>query len=159
MNPKINCKNLVRQLLPPHKRQSVRLTLLQSFVFPLQSLFDSFDKWRNDYRMRVNVNSQVMVLEGYLRKKYNESTGIKLATFNNGLLNAGLESEGTTMMVWFGLVNEDVTKGIPLKDEVRDNFEDSDFVIYIPPGIDKLQVESDIEKYKLALVTFKIIQQ
>lgn len=158
MNPKINYKNLIRQLLPPHKRQPLRLTFLQGLITPLQTLFDSFNTYRDDSRMMVNVNSQVMVLEGYLRKKYKEPIGIKVSTFNNGLLNVGLESEGTTMLVWISLSNEDSMKNIPLKDELRDKFQDADFVIYIPAGVDKLQVEADIEKYKLALITYKIIQ-
>lgn len=159
MIPKANYRNLVRQLLPPHKRQPFRLTFLQGLIVPLQSLFDSFDTYRNDSRMMFNVNSQVKVLEGYLRKKYNEPLGIKVATFNAGLLNVGLEIEGETMMVWFGLSSEGQLKGVPLKDELRDKFAEADFVVYIPTGIDKLQVEADIEKYKLALVTYKIIQQ
>ena len=36
MNLRMNCKNLVRQLLPPHKRQPVRLSLLAGFVAVLQ---------------------------------------------------------------------------------------------------------------------------
>lgn len=158
MNPKINYKNLIRQLLPPHKRQPLRLTFLQGLITPLQTLFDSFNTYRDDSRMMVNVNSQVMVLEGYLRKKYKELIGIKVSTFNNGLLNVGLESEGTTMLVWISLSNENSMKNVPLKDELRDKFQDADFVIYIPAGVDKLQVEADIEKYKLALITYKIIQ-
>lgn len=159
MNPKINYNNLIRQLLPPHKRQPCRLTFLQELITPLQTLFNNFNIYRDDSRMMVNVNSQVMVLEGYLRKKYNVPVGIKVSTFNNGLLNIGLESEGTTMLVWIGLMIENSMKNVPLRDELRDRFQDVDFVIYIPVGIDKLQVQADIEKYKLALLTYKIIQQ
>lgn len=159
MNPKINYSNLIRQLLPPHKRQASRIAFLKGLTAPLESLFDSFDTYRNDSRMMFNVNSQVKILEGYLRKKYNEPVGIKVSTFNSGLLNVGLEIEGETMMVWFGMSDEGQLKGIPLKDELRDKFAEADFVVYIPAGIDKLQVEADIEKYKLALVTYKIIQQ
>ena len=159
MNPKINYSNLIRQLLPPHKRQASRITFLKGLTAPLESLFGSFDTYRNDSRMMFNVNSQVKILEGYLRKKYNEPVGIKVSTFNSGLLNVGLEIEGETMMLWFSLSDEGQLKGIPLKDELRDKFAEADFVVYIPTGIDKLQVEADIEKYKLALVTYKIIQQ
>lgn len=38
MNIKINFLNLARQLLPPHKRQPVRMKLLQGFFAPLYSL-------------------------------------------------------------------------------------------------------------------------
>ena len=63
MNPKMNYKNLTRQLLPPHKRQPNRMAFLRGLIAPLQSLFDSFNAYRNDSRMMFNVNSQVKVLE------------------------------------------------------------------------------------------------
>lgn len=159
MNPRINFINYLRQLLPPHKRQTNRIAFLVSLAAPLQSLFDSFYMYRDDSRMMFNVNSQVMVLEGYLRKKYNDPIGIKVLTFDAGLLNIGLEIEGETMMVWCGLSDEGQLKGIPLKDELRDKFAEVDFIVYISAEIDRLRVEADIEKYKLALVTYKIIQQ
>ena len=61
---RINCRNLVRQLLPTHKRQPVRLWWLRGLLSPLETLFASFDKWRSDTRMIINVNSQVKVFEG-----------------------------------------------------------------------------------------------
>ena len=80
MNLRMNCKNLVRQLLPPHKRQPVRLSFLSGFVAVLQKLFESFATWRDHVRMMANVNSQVKVLEGYLRKKYDEPVNIRIET-------------------------------------------------------------------------------
>ena len=41
MNLRMNCKNLVRQLLPPHKRQPVRLSLLAGFRCCIAELFRS----------------------------------------------------------------------------------------------------------------------
>lgn len=159
MNIMIDHRNLVCQLLPPHKRQAARLKLLQGFITPLQTLFDDFHSWREDSRMMMNVNSQVRVLEGYLRKKYKEPIRIKIVTFSNGLLSVGLLSEGKTMWPAFGLLSELVLKEIPLKDEQRDKFKDADFVVYIPTHIDRSSIEADIEKYKQVLVTYKIIQQ
>ena len=42
MNPGIEYDNLVKQLLPPHKRQRVRLWLLWAFVLPLREMFEAF---------------------------------------------------------------------------------------------------------------------
>lgn len=159
MNIEINYQNLVRQLLPPHKRQPARLRLLQGFVTPLQTLFEEFREWREDSRMMMNVNSQVRVLEGYLQKKYKEPVSIKIVTFSNGLLNIGLISEGKTMWPSVGLLSENRLQAVSLKDEQRDKFEDADFIVYIPSGIERMQIEADIEKYKQVLVTYKIIQQ
>ncbi|WP_018669021.1 hypothetical protein [Bacteroides gallinarum] len=159
MNLKMNCRNLFRQLLPPHKRQPVRIGFLCVFASLLQKLFDSFTAWREDTRMMINVNSQVKVLESYLRKKYNEPVDIRIETFNNGLLLVGLESEGRTMWPEISLEDERQTRPVPLENEVRDKFEGVNFIVYIPEGIDRTLVEIDIEKFKQALITYKIIQQ
>lgn len=158
MNPTVNILNLVRQLLPPHKRQPVRLALLKSFLNPLETLFKDFDTWRANARMMINVNSQVKIFEGYLRKKYNQPIAIKIITFSDGLLLVGLESEGESMMPAIGLEQENRFAEVPLETEVRDRFGDADFIVYIPAEIDINLIRAEIEKYKQALVTYKIIQ-
>lgn len=155
---KVNCLNLVRQLLPPHKRQPVRLAFLQSCVTPLHELFLSFSEWRDNMRMMVNVNCQVKVFESYLRKKYKEPIAIKVVTFDDGLLLVGLEEEGTTMMPTIGLESENLFAEVPLDGELRDRFGDTDFIVYIPANVDKVLIEAEIEKYKQALTKYKIIQ-
>lgn len=159
MNLNFNYHYLVRQLLPPHKRQPIRIKLLAGFLNPLHQLFTDFSIWRENSRMMVNVNSQVKVLEGYLRKKFNEPLNIKIVTFNNGLLFVGLESEGSTMWPEISLEVEGRTKAIPLENEIRDKLDDVDFIVYIPISVDRNLIESEIEKYKQALITYKIIQQ
>lgn len=158
MNPTINILNLVRQLLPPHKRQPIRLALLKSFLNPLETLFKDFYIWRENARMMINVNSQVKIFEGYLRKKYNQPIAIKIITFSDGLLLVGLESEGEAMMPVIGLESENRFAEVPLETEVRDQFGDADFIVYIPAEIDINLIRAEIEKYKQALVTYKIIQ-
>ncbi len=159
MNIRINFKNLTRQLLPPHKRQPVRLALLGAFLYPLQILFNLFAGWRDTWRMLVNVNSQVKVLEGYLRKKYREPISIKIVTFNNGLLPVGLISEGRTMWPQFGLAGENALRSVPLENEIRDKFDEADFIVYIPKGLDIKLISSEIEKYKQVLTRYKMIQE
>lgn len=155
---KINFSNLTRQLIPPHKRQANRLLLLRAFLSPLQGLFDSFDKWRSDTRMMINVNSQVKVFEGYLRKKYNEPITIKIVTFDDGLLMVCLENEGVLNQPDVGFVDEK-TVDIPLDGEIRMQFGDADFIVYIPENINIDLIRAEIERYKQALTDYKIIQQ
>lgn len=159
MNPKVNYLNFIRQKLPAHKRQPVRIKLLTAFIRPLQTLFAGFDIWRSNSRMMINVNSQVKVFEGYLRKKYNEPFSIKIVTYNNGLLPVGLISEGQTMWARFGLANESYFQRVPLDNEIKDKFGGADFIVYIPKTVDKNLIESEIEKYKQVLTTYKIIQE
>lgn len=158
MNPVINILNLARQLLPPHKRQPVRLALLQSFLNPLETLFKEFNTWRANARMMINVNSQVKVFEGYLRKKYNQPIAIKIVTFSDGLLLVGLSNEGEAMKPAIGLKSEKRPAEVPLRTEIRDRFGDVDFIVYIPSSVDINMIRAEIEKYKQALVTYKIIQ-
>lgn len=159
MNVSINFSRLVKTLMPPHKRQTKRLRWLQSLLSaPLNSLFASYDVWRTNTRMMINVNCQVKVFEGYLRKKYNEPIAIKIVTFEDGLLPVCLEEEGTTQQPSFGDEVADMV-AIPLDGEMRLLFGDVDFVVYIPKGVNADLIGAEVEKYKQALTTFKIIQQ
>ena len=103
MNPGIEYDNLVKQLLPPHKRQRVRLWLMRTFVMPLRGLFEAFGIWRDDIRMLMNITNQVKVLEGYLQKKYNALT-IHIETVR-GRVVAYLSGAGRNRHAagdWFG---------------------------------------------------------
>ena len=155
---KVNYLNLIRQLLPPHKRKPIRLAFLQSCITPLHELFLSFSEWRDNTRMMINVNCQVKVFESYLRNKYKEPIAIKVETYDDGLLLVGLEVEGMAMMPTVGLDHENLFAEIPLDGEIKDRFGDTDFIVYIPFTVDKSTIEAEIEKYKQALTRYKIIQ-
>lgn len=153
MNVRIRYDSLVRQLLPAHKRQTNRLTLLQALIFPLKMLWVSFDQWRKETRMLVNVNSQTGVLQGYLRGKYGHDA-ITVRTFRSGGLAVGLTEEGVASAVGIGMESDPVQ--IPLEGELRNQFGEADFIVYVPDGVDIERVRADVERYKLATTTFKI---
>lgn len=157
MNPKINIDNLVRQTLPPHKRQPVRLVILRAMLSRIKELFAGFDPWRSDVRMMLNVNSQVIILEGYLRKKFGQPVSIKIVTFDDGLLSVGYELEGLTMMRPVGDTPENIP-AVPFAGEIRERFGDADFIVYIPAGVDIDLIRAEIERYKRATAEYKIIQ-
>lgn len=162
MNLRINFDNLVVRLLPWHKRQTGRVSLLRAFTAPLGSLFKEIDRWRTDTRMIVNVTSQVAVLEGYLRSKYNQPVTIKIVTFDDGAMEVCLEAEGDTQCVFIAMQGEESqaypTAMVPLAGEMRSQFGDADFIVYIPAGVDLAMVTADIERFKQALTQYKIIQ-
>lgn len=161
MTPKINFNNLVNGLLPWFKRTPVRLSFLRAIVAPLGRLFGDFDKWRSDTRMIVNVTSQVAVFEGYLRKKYGQPIEIKIVTFDDGALEVCLEAEGYTQCVDIPLEEEQeefAPPAVPLDGEIRTQFGDADFIVYIPMGVDIELITADIERFKQALTHYKIIQ-
>lgn len=161
MNAKVNFSNLVRQLLPSYKRQPVRLWWLQGLVSPLRGLFADFDQWRTNTRMILNVNSQVKVLEGYLRWKYRQPVSIKIITYADGALMVGLEQEGETQRldIALGGVETRPEINIPLVGEMRVRFDEADFLVYIPPQVDIEGVRAEIERFKQALVRYQIIQK
>ena len=159
MNSKININNLVKRLLPWYKRQPIRLAILRALVSPLSILWRDFDKWRDDTRMIVNVNSQVAVLEGYLKKKYNQPLSIKIVTYDDGALEVGLIQEGEVNRVDVPTDSQEGGKPapLPLDGEIRDRFGDVDFIVYMPKGVDIDMIRADIERFKQALITYNII--
>ena len=159
MNPKINIKNLIRQLVPPHRRQPVRLWILGVFLGPLEFLYNRFSVWRDEVRMRINLSSQTRVLEGYLRLKYDATLSIKIVSSEDGLLLVGLESEGDNYQPRFGLEEEvDYLVPVPFENELKGSLGDYDFIIYLPPGVDINLIRAEVEKYRQAGVTYTIIQ-
>lgn len=156
MNPFINFDNLVRQIVYPHRRQPVRLKILRAFVYPLKGLFLAFAEWRDRIRMDINLSSQTIVLEGYLRRKFGVS--IAVVTYDDGLLPVGFEFEGEMYLQGFGLEGDPFVE-VPFADEIRGSFEGADFVVYVPAGVDIEQVRAEIERYKLATITYIIIQE
>lgn len=109
--------------------------------------------------MLVNMNSQIGVLEGYLRNKYNEPVAIRIESYDDGLLWIPLASESEAQQPEF---HSDCTQvpiqEIPLQFEIRDRFSDVDFIVYIPVTIDKALIQAEIDTYRQALIKYKIIQ-
>lgn len=157
----LNIKNLVYQLIPLHKRLPNRIGWLWLLTRPLASLWEDFVTWRANTRMMVNVNSQKKVLESYLTKKYNQKISIRIEDFDDQLLEVSkdqLESEET--MPKFSLRNENFEKpAIPLQGEIRQRFENVDFIVYIPVGLDAELISAEIEKYKQAQLKYRIQQK
>lgn len=155
-NYNIGFENFVRQLVPHHKRQPVRLRILRAFVKPLSELFESFDRWRDEVRKLVNVTSQEGVLEQFLRNKYG-SAEITIESFRSVGAGIGLRTEGAGVAAAIG---QNRTEGTPavisLRGERREQFGDVDFIVHIPEDVDAEQVRADIERYKAALTTYKI---
>lgn len=157
---RIDYRNLVRQLLPTHKRQPVRLWWLRRLTAPLAGLFTDFETCRPATRILMNVTFQVRVFEGYLRKKYGQPVAIRVETYEDGGLRICLEEEGDTQRLDLALEAEGTPAAeVPLEGELREQFGDVDVVVYIPQGVDIEQVVADVERFKQALVKYKIIQK
>ena len=97
-NYKIDFRNQVRQLLPEHKRQPVRLRILRAFVKPLADLFAAFSLWRDETRKLLNVTNQEGVLEQFLRNKYG-AADITIESYRETGFAVGIRSEGVGVAV------------------------------------------------------------
>ncbi len=152
-NYAVNFRNFVRQYLPAHKRQPVRLALLRAMVH-LKGVFDDFAVWRDDYRYKIAVNSQVRVLQGHLRKVF--GADIVVRSFAEQYLEIGLLVEPAHWRS-FGLDGEDVFIPVALQGENEALFGDVDFIVFTPAGVDLALLRAEIEQYKLADKDYKII--
>lgn len=157
----INIKHLAYQLLPPHKRQPLRRQWLSALLHPLAEQWTAFCKWRTDSRMLVNVNSQTGVLEGYLRAKYNEPVGIKIESFDDGLIPIALMADSEDRLLDFHSTETEVpVPTFPLSLEIRNRFDDADadFIVYIPAHLNSTLIAAEIDQYKQALLKYKLVQ-
>lgn len=161
----LDVKNMVFELLPPHKRQPVRLAWLVALLSPLAFLWDGFHAWRADMRVLTRVRGQRAVLEGYLRRKYSLGIGFRIETYSDGLLWIPLLGESDEMMPSFPLLSEASGDAalleIPLAEESRDRFDGVDFIVYLPvslPSSTVQKIAAEIDNFKPALTTYRIEQ-
>ena len=155
----IDIKNLAYQLVPPHKRLPLRLRWLSAMLMPLAEQWTLFCAWRTASRMLVNVNSQTAVLEGYLRTKYHEPTAIKIESYEDGLLTIALSDESEDRQVRFHSSEKgNPVPEFPLSQEIRNRFEGVGFLVYIPGHLDRTLIEAEIDRYKQALMTYRLVQ-
>ena len=158
----LNIRNLIFQLIPFHKRLPNRVAWLEKLFKPLSDLWDEFYKWRMQTRMMVNMNSQMMVLERFLQIKYGDNVGISIESYADGMILVPLDTESEELQPeinsLYGL-NQPKILAIPKHDEIRTRFDGVDFIVHIPAkGVNKVQIEADIEKYRQALVKYRIKQ-
>lgn len=135
---------LIVQLLPPHKRQTVRVKLLQ-ILFNLSGLFSRFRLWRNKQLLLINITSQIKVLEGYLRTVFGRIITIRENA--DKLKGISLLLEGQLQMM--GLNNEPGTLApFPLLSEFGGDLQGADFIVIAPPDVDKEALGIEIDKFK-----------
>lgn len=148
MNIRLNIQGIIRQFLPPHKRQTNRLKWLYG-LFDLQGLFDDFEQWREEMRYKIHITSQHQVLEEHLRKLFGEN--IVIRSYSDRYLEIGLNAESAHWVSFESL------QEVALTGESRELFGDVDFIVYAPVEIDWNLLYAEIEKYKLADRNYKII--
>lgn len=150
MNIRLNIKGIIRQYLAPHRRQTNRLKWLTALL-DIQVMFDAFEIWRDEMRYRIHISSQHKVLEEHLRKIF--SANITIRSYSDRYLEIGLDIESAHWIMF------DPGQEIALEGESQALFGDVDFIVYAPASVDWNLLYAEIEKYKLADRTYKIIIQ
>lgn len=149
MNIILNFKELIRQYVAPHRRQPVRLGWLWSLI-DLDGAWKAFAEWRDYYRYKVHVTSQHRSLQGHLNKTF--GGGILIKSYEDQFLDVGLNSEPAHWVLF-----DDPMPEIALEGEGGQSFRDVDFIVYVPEGVDLNLVRAEIERYKIADRTYKIV--
>lgn len=139
----VDFDSLIVQLLPPHKRQTIRIKLLRIF-FNVTGLYNFFREWRKKQLLLVNVTSQVKILEGYLSTIFKKGITIKDA---DKLVGISLEKEGQLRMFNLSSGTRNLVP-LPLMHELREDLEGADFIVQTPTDVDREALEIEIEKYK-----------
>lgn len=150
MNIILNFKELVRQYVAPHRRQPNRLAWLRALL-DLESVWNAFAAWRDYYRYKVHVTSQHRSLQGHLNKTF--GGGILIKSYEDQFLDVGLNSEPAHWVLF------DPMPEIALEGEGGQSFADVDFIVYVPAGVDLNLVRAEIERYKIADRTYKIVMK
>lgn len=148
MNIILNFKEIIRQYVAPHRRQANRLNWLWALI-DLDSVWKSFPEWRDYYRYKVHVTSQHKSLQGHLNKTF--GGGILVKSYDDQFLDVGLDVESAHWVLF------DPMQEIALEGEGGKSFEDVDFIVYVPSGVNLNLVMAEIERYKIADRTYKII--
>lgn len=148
MNIILNFKEIVRQYVAPHRRQPVRLAWLRALL-DLDGVWDAFSAWRDYYRYKVHVTSQHRSLQGHLNKTF--GGGIRVKSYEDQFLDIGLDSEPAHWVLF------DPLPEIALEGEGGQSFADVDFIVHVPEGVDLNLVRAEIERYKIADRTYKIV--
>ena len=90
-------------------------------------------------------------LEGHLNKTF--GGGILIKSYEDQFLAIGLNSEPAHWVLF------EPMQEIALEGEGGQSFQDVDFIVYVPAGVDLNLVRAEIERYKIADRTYKIIMK
>lgn len=149
MNIILNFKGIIRQYVAPHRRQPARLKWLYALA-DLDGLWESFASWRDYYRYKVHVTSQHKSLQGHLNKTFGGDILVK--SYEDQFPGIGLNTEPAHWVLF-----DEPMQEIALEGESGQSFSDADFIVYVPSGVEGSLVMAEIERYKLADKSYKIV--
>lgn len=152
-----NIQNLIWTMLPPFLRKPLRVYWLMSLLKPIDDLMQGYLQFKQGISYKISINAQVIVFENYINKILDpEAKRIKIIHAVDGAIPIGLEIERSYFMS-LSTSSEGKFKPIPLFGE-NDNALDVSFNVIVPLGVNIAKLKSEINIYKPAGKTYKIIQ-
>lgn len=140
---------LENNILPPHKRQPIRLAFVKGLLKTLADSSTAFNTWRDDVIIRATVTGQTASLQWYLNYALDAAeqrilithgvivgNPLSLRSENGAKFRIGLKTEGTLAPEQIKLKGEHVTS-LPF-----------DFRVIAPAAVDQGQVKKIIDTYK-----------
>lgn len=167
MNLFTDLQQLIKQYLAPHRRRQNRLVWLTGLI-DLESAFGDFFEWRNKYRYKTRVTSQIFVLENHLSRSFSPYL-FAVRNYPDNFVPIGNNDEDN---FWIALGTETTGKERYLPFALTDENPDSstgDFYVeisgkaeagkleFVIPEELTVRIRAEIEKYKLADKKFNII--
>lgn len=148
----------IRRLLPITKRKIKRISWIRDLLEPLQTLKDQiFNVYRPDVVERAKYNSQTIVLEYILNKKFDATLKrIYIVNFLTVLIYQYFYKKSENKPNYFYKKSEGKPFYLYKGSEYAIDF---DFIVHCPVGLagqDK-QVRAEIEKYKVVGVNYTVI--
>lgn len=148
----------IRRLLPIRKRKIKRISWIRDLLEPLQTLKDQiFNIYRPDVVERAKYNSQTIVLEYILNKKFDPAMKrIYIVNFLTNLIYVYIFKKSENKPTYIYKKSEAKPLYLFKSSEYAVDF---DFIVHCPVGLagqDK-QVRAEIDKYKVAGVNYTVI--
>lgn len=148
---KLNIINIIQNLLPPTKRQTIIVSFLKVLTTPLQSLNDYLvNTYYPDVTRRTRWNSQVLLFSKLLNDLHNPD--LRNITIDGGASDLEQEyvyNEIEEAPEYFYNVSESQPFYLH---NISEYVSDIDFVVNYPSSIEdkKNQIEATVKKYKIA---------
>ena len=132
---------------------------IYSLLYPLIQLWNTYDVWRKKLFYAININSQVIRLQGYLNDSWDTSLRrIYIGHFPGSYSGVylALEQEGSPFLE-LPLVADGVEA--PFIGLEADSQYAVSFIVYVPTALQyrENQIKSDIEKYKFTGKLYSIV--
>lgn len=151
---KISIRLLIRVLLPFHKHQPNRLSMLNLPTIKGQQALDLLAQYNDNAHAALKITAQTMVLQHHLSQLFN--TQILIVHNIESVFNIGLSADGEHTFVLVGLnAHSEPFILIPLLGEASGSIS-LDFRIIAPPSVSIGELTAEVNKYRLAGKRFDI---